>query len=741
MTGLVLMKRFTFSFMVFAITFGFVFSYSLSEKPLSFAQSEAGDEASAAPEQERPKARENFQSLVISGLSPSMSRSFDQLCEDLRNYSGIDFQPRWWRLDMAAFSSKAPFHGQDLAAKLGLQVVSDVSDDLILAPRNLPRAQQAEARLFLMDLFMTQKNLMWLALAEYSSLESMPAKKTVSIDIQGPAGLNEAIEVELGEVLNEEPKVKEKQKTMPGIDIDDVFGLEGSLADEKIQRALGLDPAKVSKPLLHYSLRDFFVSKDPFASLFQGKEDKGHSEYDYYGHYDHYGRDEPEGVYIWAMNGEPAEDIPADPADGFFDGDFFDDFIDPFGGFDMEMKYGRRYGYPDFEENSQPEIAPSPGYVCLRLENFKIVSEPDQNQGAETLRSIVAMVQGKESLPEEEWDSEEYKQLCELQQKFILHASRTVRPQAMRWVDQDAVIQQQDLVDDESPVRKAKREVVETVQTMFEDYLYRMEEGEPEFREGNLGDWSLRDHYQIESWSLFDIPPYSDYMFSLRKAEDSDSLHAMILETEQTPTPEMKFKVQIDPYSGNVLWLQGEPQPEILMARRYREIEIGLRTLFEEVQAGQIEGAEEFSSHFFEPDWIGETLEKHGVNLYSITRSSFQLERLLPWIVRIEAGRRKSFGSQVLVYNLQTKQVYRETLEVELGTEVLFELLSELGMKLESLRQKRDGMGEGASEEAAQLEQEIQKLLEEQTLLEKSYQKALKKESYYDYQDWDDEDW
>lgn len=593
---------------------------------------EGETEAKPAAETPPPAAKETFSRVVITGLPPTLGSRMEDIGRRLSDVGGVKLQAEWFRVNMACYSSPSPFKGAELATKLGLHVISDVADELILAPADTAEARQAEARLFMLGLVNDPaKAGFWNQLAGSGPdpRRSMPRPSAI-IRLNNNVRIGGASDGKVAPV-----------DTGPLIDASKVFSIEGTLDQESVQLAMGFTAEALARPMKHYRLSNFRVGRySPAQSSGSGRVVR------YY--YDEYGRTsgQEQKLVITAEAGEQQDNVPTGP--GF--GDAFDPLImfQQMAG-NLFWRMARIMGgsssyYSSWSESSSGGTRPSESaqFVAMLLEDFRRAGTPDIDRlAAETDRI--------RKLRESGAPAEDVRKAV---LEYLLANERGSRPFRVTWADRTAVAAMQDAQDDTGPANAAKLEIAKRA-TKFIQSHYQAKGAAAEWKYGSLGDWELREFYGFP-YNHFDVPPYSDYWVNMSKDEDPAYQNWIVITAGGNAPENLRFSMRIEPSSGANIWTMGEPEPaEAVLARR-KEIFDAANLLAEAVKANP--------SATFDSRWIQDQLTAMPDRVWShVSSMDFEVDRLLPGIYRVHGQALSVAEAQTAVVDTVSGRVTWET--------------------------------------------------------------------------------
>jgi len=603
------------------------------ETPATGTASGEGEAAAKEKEYTPPARRETFKRVVIAGLPPVLGASMEDLGLRLSSAGGVKLEPEWWRLNMACYSSKTEFNGKALAEKLGLVVVSDVADELILAPADNATARQAEARLFLLGLMNdTGKAGVWKQVGPTTSKSPRPAMATNIVRIVN------------GNVVTETrgPAKAENENEDSLFDATQIMKLEGTLDEEAVQLALGVTPEALARPMLHYRLSDFRVG--PYNPVQPAGRNSYSSSFKYveggraYNHESKY--------VITADVGLQRPNVPVGPE---MDSELSAmSMLRMMGGqlwwgmaraFGISDYYG---GWSDNSGQSGEKIAESAQYVCMLLEDFRLMGSQNVDQiarEAERIRGMKAAGADDAAVKAEA-------------RAFLLKTERTYRPMRVTWADRTALSMLQDAVDESGPVNQAKVTMSKMAADKFANHLKSKGAG-AEWKFGNLSDYNLREFYGFD-YSSFSIAPYNQYWMMIEAETDPAYVGCIVLLTNSNAPAELAFKCRIDPAAGTVSWLAGEPeQPEAILARK--------KEIFEAAKL-LADGVVKAPNEAFDSRWIQSKLSPTPDKVWAhVSALDFEIVKVLPGVYRIHGQALSEVEAQSAVVDTVKGTVVWET--------------------------------------------------------------------------------
>jgi hypothetical protein len=607
-------------------------------------------------------SRETFSSLVVSGLPPALSGQFEEVAKRLSEVSGVALQPEWWRLDMAAFSTKAPFQGADVAKKLGLTVIADVGDDLVLAPEDTPKTRQAEARLYLLKLADASRVAggVWKGPTAQdvasgfgsTQVRAMPAAAARVAILRAVAGGV----VRPGNAGGAPVKAPETDKPAPETPAD-LFLLEGALTDQKVLNMLGLSAADIDKPLRNYDVQSFHVG--PYKPEMEGGSRRTTYRYNPYT-----GRRQTEegttSIAIWAEAGSHQPNLPTGPALGA-GGGFGNVLMSVLGSVAwqlqamMRMRGNSWYTSYSNETSEAKKVEENAGYVCLLLDDLKPMRVADA-AAVTVLRTRLEELRAKKASAEEILAG----RLAVARAEDCLLGART-----LNWADRSAVDLLRDPVDDQAPINRAKNQIAERARDMLTKYA-KDKGAAAVWQTGSLGDYNLRNTYGFQ-YNWFQVQPYSDDWLMLSEDKDPAFKTHMLLKAggtgDRSGVPEKyAFEVRIDRDSGAISWITGEPESMEMINGRRTEIFEGAKVLAAAVQNAAKTGTP-IPEGTATGDWIKAEFKKAGTKeLQYVSSLDFRVVRVVPGIVRVVGEAATPDSRQAVIVDMKTGQLRWETL-------------------------------------------------------------------------------
>lgn len=541
-----------------------------------------------------------YSSVIIANVPRTLSNRLIELGERMSTAAGVELQPQWWHLDLAAFSTNEAVDGLVIAEKLGLNIVSGASDDLILSvldARN-PRARQAEARMFIKRVFMDKPRNMWDGLSNFNSDD-----------------MHEMIDASFsGKLLRSTPQQGAEQKASM-LKESNVFATEGKLTDEKVQNTLGVSAKDLEYPLKHYQLDDFTIGPIP-------RDDSNNYYYDYSSN-----DTDSAGVVIRAKVGIVETDIPHGPTIG----NAFSSlpFYFWFGGMDFALSNSYwDYGYDNSEK--QESVSTEATFVAAVFDKLEAPQKPAPERADIYREKIRAAANAKDAHLET---------IKAVYKEAMLEGRRNHVAKRVSWGDPTAVKILSDAEDDLAHVRSAKRELVAKATEVMTKYHATAGE-DRQYLAGDVADWETGEHYGYQYYQDFRNTVINVHSLSWELDEKDDVLSGIFLVCDSNETGHA-FKVHIDPASGKVTWHIGEPESEEIIRSRQREIDKVAQTL---AQAALDEEGEEV---VFNDDWISSVVNEKLPGLLFAAAIDFSAISIVPGLIYIEGefgpGSRQAF--------------------------------------------------------------------------------------------------
>lgn len=600
------------------------------------------NETPASASNTEAAARSEFSALVLADMPPPLSLAFDDLARRVSAITSVAFEPEWWQLNMACFRAAAPFRGAEIADKLGMVVVSDLADELIVAPRLTPEAKQAEARMFLIGLVGgDQGPKMWDGIATWTppgQNRDFRVRSVVNV-----AGIGNRV------VWEEAMGGSDERAKLRSSDETNVFGMQGDLSDPKVQATLGLSAEALARPMRHYSLASFKVG--PYQPT---DEESGNTVMYKRRYYNQ--PQQPEGsLAIWAETGHQRSPIPEGPQMG--EGIDLDSIGSQliyamFGQFGMNAMrmFGRDSGYSSYGSSSSGRNSGQPAesaqYVCMLLKDFKIAAKADREQA-------IAAAQALDALRKADAGAEK---IAEAVKALHLSYARNSRPQQITWCDRTAIALRRDPEDRRIPAMHA-RDSIRTRAVEGITAYYKRKGNLDSMREGLVNDWQVLQEIGF-NYGLFNVRPYQAHQIEIRKDTDPAYSGYVLLRTVEHVAQELAFSIRIEPGSGHSTWLLGEPESMDVIRARRLEVYEGTKKLVELVKKAGIGGtAIDYSRHWIQQQFSGSGMEwKYSSSL------DFEVTRLLPGLVRVKGQGISTATDQSAIVDVTTGKVLWETI-------------------------------------------------------------------------------
>lgn len=571
-----------------------------------------------------PTSRREFSSLIIAGMPKILSPRLDEVATRLSIAAGVTLMADWWQLDMAAFSTTKPFNGQAVADALGLAVVSDVTQDLILAPEVTPETIAAEARIFLLRLSEDiAGNGVWNGVKEGAY-----------------AMTPQAVRRESGEQPIPPPGKK------PETGDARFFVLSGALGDEKVCNALGISPSRVKRPLLHYELSDFTVQHAKQQT--QSYHYRGDMRAGFVG----------DGIQFNARQAKPAALTPTGPLLSLGTG--VPTRGSPLAYF-FNVARGGFWGWVPLRIQGLPSpmVVPCQGgeddlsRVILRLDDFHPARVPDQP----ALDKLAAQLDAAK-LDTSMKDADRLARCNELERAIAMERCCVMRSDRSLWADDTGSRYRADPLDFASPVRDAKRKSVEQAAAMLRAYAATCGP-DGKWPEGSLNNWELRREYEPRTRRTLAFPPYTDNHLQLQQDKQAEFKGAMLFGTaEKASVP--AFQVRIEPAIGTVTWIHGEPESDALAKGRSEELVRGVDVIAKAI-ADTSRSARTFDAAASDMVWVGRTFEGAKLELRYTATADYTVMQLLPGIVRVCGESLSGEDRQSVLVDLDTGAILRET--------------------------------------------------------------------------------
>lgn len=573
-------------------------------------------EAAATTNAEQESAA-TFKSVVIAGVPRALSILQPELASTISELTGVAVKPEWFHLDLASFTLPEAVKPKEFAAKLGMDVVSDVSDTLLLSSMEPadPRNRQAEARLFLKRVFVEKPRAMWSNILGDSrsdqvtkptewggwqtSVEPAPAHES--------AGMSESL----------------------------VFAGSGTLDDPKVQAALGLTADDLNIPLKHFTLKDFKLA---------GKESTDNDNYYNYRYYDGYGYSSNSGggqVVITAGSGKVEQTLKEGPEFEVFNLNDVANLIQSILGYGY-TSYGY-WGSSPRRSGGQQATTTDPHYVALVMDDIRTIP-------LHTEKSLSAYRTEIKQLRETNASQEAIQSLYT--EMALTHRRDRVAGRA-RWGDANAQAMQGDSIDHDFAIRAAKRKCAESLVKVMKK-LQPVAADKPRFVFGRLYNSDVEQRFQFD-YNDFNARPYAHNNLEF-VADDSDP-NAVILQTvsdEPAVEGEMSFKVKCNADTLEVTWLAGEPEAEERITQRKQEIRRGTEYVLEQLKQNALKLPVTDAA-------LSALLAKCEEPFLYVSELDFTIREVVPGWVRV--GAELGPGSkQGVLYNHGKQQIIWETL-------------------------------------------------------------------------------
>ncbi len=613
----------TAALLVPVITFGLL---SARNAPVTSAQ--GADPAGAETQPDAP-AKKTFRSLVIAGLPTVASRNMEQLCELLSRESGVKFQPEWWRLDMGAFSTEQPFGGAELAAKLRMVVISDVSDNLIIAAEETPVTRQAEARVFMLQLFAGENaGPMWDGIATKTGMIERGQRNMYGVN----TGNN---------------------RPQPELDPEaEVFSVNGQLDDPKVLAALGLLPEQIAVPMKHYQISQFRVG--PYSPATNNNRNR-YTSYSSFNDPFASGAEPRGALVVYAETGGQMDNVPEGPTLpkelnmlSAFSGAFNQVGM-------MMMRAMGGFSYTSYESSMSDaeKIQENAQFVCMLMRDFKPTKTLD-TAAKQRFADGLARFKAANSLAPVPEQIEKFREHTELHQLLKQH-SINMRPRQITWADTTAFNLMQDSLDEGAKYSAYKNQFRDKAVEVFQTWA-RSKGAGAEVMEGRLGNWEVMQHYGYD-WGTFNIGEYEAYSIEIAKESDPGLSGYMVIRTTDGITAPRAFSFRLDPASGAAFWLSGEPEDRAVVKERAKELVEGVELL--------VKGVTELGDFAPASGWIANKFSAAGKSWKHVSVLDFRVKRLAPGMIRIE-GQGMSPASRVsVIVNPADGSVVWETAKIK----------------------------------------------------------------------------